>query len=268
MSGNIPPPLRASFGNTGNLNRLVASSGNDGNPSRLEDVFQTNNTNNTGTYNVAPNVVTEDPPQLLNSRGGSHVTNAPKFDVEDFTNWKDRFLVYPDGLEPYLLKILENGPFIPKSPLSNTDNIFIKPQNHEGPSDTRDTIIASLRLKFNAFKALEGEKVKETFTSLPKKWLSMNQTQRANNSIKNDSLATLYGKYNYKEELIDQIYKSETQRFNIQSSTSKALISNTCIQDSDSNVKEDTMSSSEFLVDLNVHDRALLANQKRFNKRS
>nr|GEZ98573.1 retrovirus-related Pol polyprotein from transposon TNT 1-94 [Tanacetum cinerariifolium] len=42
--------------------------------------------------------------------------------------------------------------------------------------------------------------VKATFVdSLPRKWLSMNQTQRENNSIKNDSLATLYGKYNYEE---------------------------------------------------------------------
>nr|GEX45777.1 hypothetical protein [Tanacetum cinerariifolium] len=257
----------------------------------------------------------------------------------------DRFLVYLDGLEPYLLEILENGPFVPKSPLSTIDNILIKPQkqwspedrrlanqdkrlksiiisylpndvkksvikcatsksmwndlilSHQGPSDTKDTIIASLRLKFNAFKALEGEKVKETFTilqvllnelenkgvkvpqaednamfvnSLPKKWLSMNQTQRTNNSIKNDSLATLYGKYNYEKELIDQIYESETQKFTIQSSISKALISNTCIQDSDSDVKEDTKSSSEFLADLNAefHDKALLANQKRFYKRS
>ncbi|GJX10660.1 hypothetical protein Tco_0200519 [Tanacetum coccineum] len=127
--------------------------------------------------------------------------------------------------------------------------------SNEGPSNTRDTKIAALRLKFKAFKALEGEKVKETFTklkillnelenkgvkipqaevngtfviSLPKKWLSVNQTQRANNSIKNDSLASLYGKYNYEKELTDHIYESETQRFTIQSSTSKDLISNTC----------------------------------------
>ncbi|GJU88982.1 retrovirus-related pol polyprotein from transposon TNT 1-94 [Tanacetum coccineum] len=139
---------------------------------------------------------------------------------------------------------------------------------HEGPSDTRDTKIAALRLKFNAFKSLEGEKVMGTFTrqkcllndlenngvtipqaevnvrfvnSLPRKRPSMNQTQRANNSIKNDSLATLYGKYNYEEGLIDQIYESEIQRFSIQASISKALISNTPFQDSDLDVEEDQM---------------------------
>ncbi|GJW82261.1 retrovirus-related pol polyprotein from transposon TNT 1-94 [Tanacetum coccineum] len=96
---------------------------------------------------------------------------------------------------------------------------------YEGPSDTRDTKIAALRLKFNAFKALEGEKSQ----CLPRKWLSMNQTQRANNSIKNDSLA-----------------------------------------DSDSDVEEDNRTINEFMTDLNAeyHKRALLANQKRFYKRS
>ncbi|GJZ38952.1 hypothetical protein Tco_0585515 [Tanacetum coccineum] len=37
---------------------------------------------------------------------------------------------------------------------------------HEGPSDTKDAKIDALRLKFNAFKALEGEKVNGTFTRL------------------------------------------------------------------------------------------------------
>nr|GEU34432.1 aluminum-activated malate transporter 12-like [Tanacetum cinerariifolium] len=197
-------------------------------------------------------VVDENLPQLLDSRGGSHVTNIPAFDKEDLTSWKVRFLVFLDGLEPYLLKTLEDGPFVPMS-------------THEGPSDTKDTKIA----EFNAFKSLE--EVNVTFVnSLPRKWLSMNQTHRANNYIKNDSLATLYGKYNYKKNLIDQIYESETQRFTIQASSSKALISNHQFQDSDSDVEEDQRTSNEFMADLNVeyHERALLANQKRFYKRS
>ncbi|GJY67031.1 retrovirus-related pol polyprotein from transposon TNT 1-94 [Tanacetum coccineum] len=168
---------------------------------------------------------------------------------------------------------------------------------HEGPSDTRDTKIAALRLKFNDFKSLEGEKVNGTFTrlkcllndlennnvtipqaevnvmfvnSLPRKWLSMNQTQRVNNSFKNDSLTPLYGKYNYEEGLIDQIHESETQRFTIQDSSLKALISIHQFQDSDSDVKEDKKTSNKFMADLNAeyHERALLANQKRFYKRS
>ncbi|GJU12168.1 hypothetical protein Tco_1134564 [Tanacetum coccineum] len=196
----IPPPLVTNPGNTGSPNRV--------------DTFPNDNTNNTGTNNVTLNVVAKDLLQLLDSRGGSHVTNVPAFNVEDFTSWKDRFLVYLNGLEPYLLEILENRPFGPKSPLSTSTNILIKPQKqwspedrrlanqdkrlksiiisclpndvmksvikcttaqsmwndlilaHEGPSNTRDTKIVGLRLKFNAFKALKGEKVQGTFTRM------------------------------------------------------------------------------------------------------
>nr|GEX71269.1 hypothetical protein [Tanacetum cinerariifolium] len=129
--------------------------------------------------------------------GGFHVTNVPAFDKEDFTSWKVRFLVFLDGLEPYLLKTLEDK-----------------------------TIYTHL-----------GHPV----------WQD-----------------------NYKEGLIDQIYEFETQRFSIQTSSSKALISNHQSQDSDSDVKEDHKTNNEFMADLNAeyHERDLLANQKRFYKRS
>nr|GEW32896.1 putative reverse transcriptase domain-containing protein [Tanacetum cinerariifolium] len=65
----ILPPPGASSGNTKNPNRPVTSSGNAGNPNRLEDVIQTDNTNNTGTNNVALNVVNENLLQLLDSKG-------------------------------------------------------------------------------------------------------------------------------------------------------------------------------------------------------
>ncbi|GKA38186.1 retrovirus-related pol polyprotein from transposon TNT 1-94 [Tanacetum coccineum] len=307
MSGTIPPippPFGASSGNPSspNVNRV------DTMPTTIDII------NTTTTTNIAQSVVDENLPQLLDSKGGSHVTNVLAFDNEDFTSWKVRFLVFLDGLESYRLKTLEDGPFIPMSSLSTTENPLPKRQNqwlnaesrltnqdkrlksiiisclpndvmkfvikcksakemwndlilaHGGPSDTRDTKIAALRIKFNAFKSLEGEKVMGTFirlkcllndlennsvtipqaevnamfvNSLPRKWLSMNQTQRANNSIKNDSLATLYGKYNMRK-------------------------------DSDSDVEEDQRTSNAFLADLNTeyHERALLANQKRFYKRS
>ncbi|GJY26258.1 retrovirus-related pol polyprotein from transposon TNT 1-94 [Tanacetum coccineum] len=237
----IPPPFGA---NTGNLSSPIRA-GN------LTDTI-----NNITTTNVVQNVVDENLPQLRDSRGGSHITNVPEFDEEDFSNL-----------------IL----------------------THEGPSKTKDTKIAALRLKFNASKALKGEKVNGTFTrlksllndlenngvlipqaevnatfgnNLPRKWLSMNQTQRDNNSIKNDTLASLYGKYNYEEGLINQIYKSESTRFTLQGS--KALISNPTLQESDSDIEDDQRSNSEFLANLNAefHERALLANQRRFYKRS
>nr|GEX09038.1 hypothetical protein [Tanacetum cinerariifolium] len=298
MSGAIPPILPP-FG---------ASSGNPGSPNRVYTMpTSTDPINTTTTANVTQSVVDKNLHQLLDSRGGFHVTNVPAFDKEDFTSWKVRFLVFLDGFEPYLLKTLEDGPFVPMSSLSTFENPLPKRQNqlsndenrlanqdkqlksiiiyclpndvmksvitckiakemwndlilaHEGPSDTTDTKIAALRLKFNAFKSLEGEKVMGTFTrlkcllndlenngviipqaevnvifvnSMPRKWLSMNQTQRENNSIKNDSSYTIW-------------------------------------QDSDSDVEEDQRTSNEFMADLNVkyHEKALLANHKRFYKR-
>ncbi|GJX99219.1 hypothetical protein Tco_0356238 [Tanacetum coccineum] len=133
---------------------------------------------------------------------------VPAFDVEDFSSWKDKFLVYLDGLEPYLVEILENGPFIPK-----------------------DTKIAALRLKFNAFKALDGEKFQGTFTRL----------KILLNDLENKGVF---------------IPQAEVNATFVNSLPRKWL--------------KDTRSSSEFRANLNVefHDRALLANQKRFYKRS
>ncbi|GJX98631.1 hypothetical protein Tco_0355650 [Tanacetum coccineum] len=77
MSGSlppIPPPLGTSFGNTGSPNT-----------NRVDTIPTTNDTINT-TTNVAQSVVDENLPQLLDSRGGSHVTNILEFDKEDFTS--------------------------------------------------------------------------------------------------------------------------------------------------------------------------------------
>ncbi|GKC70388.1 hypothetical protein Tco_1116271 [Tanacetum coccineum] len=129
---------------------------------------------------------------------------------------------------------------------------------HEGPSDTRDTKIAALRLKFNAFKSLEGEKVMGTRLKC-----LLNDLENNGVTIPQSEVNVTF--YNYEEGLIDQIYESETQRFSIQASSSKALISNTQFQDSDSDVEEDQRTSNEFMADLNAeyHERALLANQKK-----
>nr|GEV46175.1 retrovirus-related Pol polyprotein from transposon TNT 1-94 [Tanacetum cinerariifolium] len=169
MFGTIPPIL-PSFG---------ISSGNPGSPNvnRIDTMPTTTDPiNTTTTTSVSQSVVDENLPQLLDSRGGSHFRNVHAFDKDDFTSLKVRFLVFLDGLKPYLLKTLKDGPFVPMSSLSTSENPLPKRQNqwsnvksrlanqdkrlktHGGPSDTRDTKIAALRLKFNAFKSLKGEK--------------------------------------------------------------------------------------------------------------
>ncbi|GKD52676.1 hypothetical protein Tco_1281652, partial [Tanacetum coccineum] len=58
-------------------------------PANTKSSFQTDTTNNNVTNNVTLVVNIEDLLQVLNSKGGSHVTNVPQFDVEDFSSWKD-----------------------------------------------------------------------------------------------------------------------------------------------------------------------------------
>nr|GEW30267.1 transcription factor EGL1 isoform X2 [Tanacetum cinerariifolium] len=73
--------------------------------------------NTTNTTNVSQIVIDENLPQLLDSRGGSHVTNVSPFDKEDFTSWKVRFLVFLDGIAKIkaFMAILEDEPSVRKA---------------------------------------------------------------------------------------------------------------------------------------------------------
>ncbi|GJV57665.1 hypothetical protein Tco_1458670 [Tanacetum coccineum] len=148
MSGTIPPippPFGASSGNPGipNVNRVDMMS------------TTTDPINTMTTRNVSQSVVDENLPQLLDSRGGSHVINVLAFDKEDFT-------ICP-LLKMLCLNVKINGQMLCKTAKEMQNDLILA---HEGPSDTRDTKIAALRLKFNAFKSLKGEKVNGTFTRL------------------------------------------------------------------------------------------------------
>ncbi|GJR18030.1 RNA-directed DNA polymerase, eukaryota [Tanacetum coccineum] len=108
MSGTVPPilpPLGTSSGNPSspNVNRV------DTMPTTTDPI------NTTTTTNVSQSVVNENLPQLLDLRGGSHVTNVPAFDKEDFTN----------------------GPFVPMSSLSTSENPLPKRQNQWSNAEIR-----------------------------------------------------------------------------------------------------------------------------------
>ncbi|GKB47537.1 probable protein phosphatase 2C 15, partial [Tanacetum coccineum] len=214
-------------------------------------------------------VVDENLPQLLDSRGGSHVTNVPAFDKEDFTSWKvSAKLQKRCGLISFEL-LRDSDIRDTRLHLEDLSSMLLNHLYGETSNETFTRLKCLLNDLENNGVTIPQAEVNATFVNnLPRKWLSMNQTQRANKSIKNDSLATLYGKYNYEEGLIDQIYESETQIFSILASSSKALISNNKFQDSDSDVEEDQRTSNEFMADLNAeyHERALLANQKRYKR--
>nr|GEW00310.1 hypothetical protein [Tanacetum cinerariifolium] len=88
-----------------------------------ETAFETDNTNNNGTNNVTTN--------------------------EYFSSWKDRFLVYLDRLEPYLIEILENEPYVPKSPTSTPENVLVKPQKQWSFEDRK----LDYKVRYKALKA-------------------------------------------------------------------------------------------------------------------
>ncbi|GJX80714.1 hypothetical protein Tco_0328863 [Tanacetum coccineum] len=153
MSKNIPsPPPTPNLANT-------------------ETTLQTNTTNNIATNNVTSHVVNnEDLPQLRDSRGenGVFVPKSPTSTLENVLTkpqkqWslEDIKLVNQDKrLKSIIILCLPND--IMKSVIKCTNaksmwNDLIL--GHEGSFETRDTKIVALRLKFNVFKALEGEKV-------------------------------------------------------------------------------------------------------------
>ncbi|GKB51806.1 hypothetical protein Tco_0902559 [Tanacetum coccineum] len=220
----IPPPFGTSSGNSGspNVNRV------DTMPTTTDPI------NTTTTTNVSQSVVDENLPQLLDSRGGSHVTNVPAFDKEDFTSWKVRFLVFLDGLEPYLLKTLEDGPFVPMSSLSTSENPLPKRQNQWSNAESR--------------LANQDKRLKSIIISC----------------LPNDVMKSVIKCKTAKEMWNDLIY-GKLQPLDLSS-----MLLNHLKVKNDSDVEEDQRTSNEFMADLNVkyHERALLANQKRFYKRS
>nr|GEV95988.1 hypothetical protein [Tanacetum cinerariifolium] len=101
--------------------------------------------NTTTMTNVAQSVVDENLPQLLYSRGGSHVTNVLAFDKKDFISWNVRFLVFLDGPEPYLLKTLEDGPFVP---MVDTMPATTEPINTTNTTNVSQVLLMRTSLNF------------------------------------------------------------------------------------------------------------------------
>ncbi|GJR52929.1 retrovirus-related pol polyprotein from transposon TNT 1-94 [Tanacetum coccineum] len=215
-------------------------------------------------------------PQTLEYRGGQ-LNVAPVLEVENFTNWKRRFMCH----------ILAK---------STWDDLILY---HEGPSNVKESRVMDLKLCYNTFKFKKGETLTQTFTrykalmnelvndgiklskleintgfinGLPKKWLSFCQSLRNTNHVKDSELASLFGKLKYEENLIDSIYETEKNKSLVSATPlSTAFISTSIVQDFQDSPddEEDTRSSHEYLNDLEeeYQARALLAKSKRFFKK-
>ncbi|GKB48755.1 retrovirus-related pol polyprotein from transposon TNT 1-94 [Tanacetum coccineum] len=173
-----------------------------------------------------------DVPHLVDKKGGSYAAIAPKLEPRNFNKWKKPMLCYLAGIEPYYLKCIKYDPFQPKTP--------------DGDA------------KPNLFE----------------KWLTFSQGLRNANHTQTLDLADIYGRFVYEDNLIQRRY-SDTKKTLITtpSSTpiSTAFFSNNVIQDFQENSDDevDERTSEEYLRDLDIeyHERALLANSKRFIKR-
>ncbi|GKC77638.1 hypothetical protein Tco_1128412 [Tanacetum coccineum] len=189
-------------------------------------------------------------PQTLEYRGV--LLNASLvLEVENFTNWKKRFMCH----------ILAK---------SIWDDLILY---HEGPSDVKESRVIDLKLCYNTFKFKEGETLTQTFTryktlmnglvndgiklskleintgfinGLPKKWLSFCQSLKNTNHVKDSELASLFGKLEYEENLINNIYETKKNKSLISAiPLLTAFFSSSIVQDFQDRPddKEDTRSS-------------------------
>ncbi|GJT49017.1 retrovirus-related pol polyprotein from transposon TNT 1-94 [Tanacetum coccineum] len=185
-------------------------------------------------------------PQTLEYMGGQ-LNVAPVLEVENFTNWKKRFMCH-------IIDDQMNSVINCLTAKSTWDDLILY---HEGRSDVRESRVMDLKLCYNTFKFKEGESLTQTFTrykslmnelvndgiklskleintdfinGLPKKWLSFCQSLKNTNNVKDSELASLF--------------------------------------DSPDD-EEDIRSSHEYLNDLEeeYQERALLAKSKRFFKK-
>ncbi|GJS82657.1 retrovirus-related pol polyprotein from transposon TNT 1-94 [Tanacetum coccineum] len=210
-------------------------------------------------------------PQLVDKKGGSYASIAPKLEPGKFNKWKKQMLCYLAGMEPYYLKCINDGPFQPKTAEDDIMDSCVSAKetwadlvhSFEGPSDTKENRIINLKLEYQTFRE-----------TLPKKWLTFSQGLRNANHTQTLDLADIYGRFVYEDNLIQRRY-SDTKKAPITTPSSTTISSaffyNNVIQNFQENSDDevDERSSEEYLRDLDIEyqERALLANSKRFIKR-
>ncbi|GKD70933.1 hypothetical protein Tco_1325023, partial [Tanacetum coccineum] len=240
---------------------------------------------------------------------GGQLNAAPVLEVENFTNWKKRFMCHIIGIEPYFQNIIKNGPYIPMTVGQRKPEVQWTPDERKAAnldqrlksliisSDVKESRVMDLKLCYNTYKFKEAETLTQTFirykalmnklvndgikfskleintgfiNGLPKKWLSLCQSLKNTNHVKDSELASLFGKLKYEENLIDNIYETEKTLVSA-TPLSTAFFSTSIVQDFQDSPddEEDTRSSQEYLNDLEeeYQARALLAKSKRFFKK-
>ncbi|GJT95189.1 hypothetical protein Tco_1090707 [Tanacetum coccineum] len=174
-----------------------------------------------------------DVPQLVDKNGGSYTAIAPKLEPRKFNNF-------------------------------------------EGSSDTKENRIIDLKLEYKTFRAKSTESISQTYTryktllneltndgvnlskhkinigfvnSLPEKWLTFSQGLRNANHTQTLGLADIYGRFVYKDNLIQRRYfDTKKALITTPSSTpiSTAFFSNNVIQDFQENYDDEVDERTSF----------------------
>nr|GEV09619.1 hypothetical protein [Tanacetum cinerariifolium] len=171
----------------------------------------------------------------------------------------------------------------------------------KGPSNTKKNMIIDLKLEYQTFRAKPFKSILQTYTryktllneltndgvnlskqeinvgfmnNLSEKWLTFSQRLRNANHTQTLDLANIYERFVYEDNLIQRRYSNIKKAFiTTPSSTaiSTVYFSNNVIHDFQENSDDevDERSSEKYLRDLDIefHEKALLANSKRFTKR-
>ncbi|GJV93418.1 hypothetical protein Tco_1541231 [Tanacetum coccineum] len=225
----IVPPIPPHLGYTSSPNRV--------------DNMHADNINNTTTNNVAQNIVDENLPLL--------------HDLEEVL---------------MLQMFLKNGPFVPLSSLSTSTNPLPKSQKQWSHADRR-LANQDKRLKSIIISCLPNDVMKSVIKCTIDKamWNDLILAHEGPSDTRDTKIGALRFKFNsFKALEGEKVNGTFTRMKCLLNDLENNGVSIPQAEESDSDVEEDTRSSSEFLADLiaKFHDRALLANQKRFYKRS
>nr|GEY18632.1 hypothetical protein [Tanacetum cinerariifolium] len=187
-------------------------------------------------------------PQTLEYKGGQ-LNAALVIEVENFTNWKKRFMCHIIGIEPQFKNIISNSLFVPMA------------AGHKKPeaqwiTDERKTANLDQHLKNLIMSVLPDDQINSVINCLTAKstWDGLIQYDEGPPDVKESRVMDIKLCYNtFKTQTFTRI---------------KVLMNELDFQDSPDD-EDDTRSSHEFLKDLEEEYQAkyLLAKSKRFFKK-
>ncbi|GKB30832.1 hypothetical protein Tco_0870233 [Tanacetum coccineum] len=158
-------------------------------------------------------------PQTLEYRGGQ-LNAAPILEVENFTNWKKRFMCHIIGIKPQFENIISNGPYIPMATgqrKPETQSTLEERKAANLDQRLKSLIMSMLLALMNEF-VNDGIKLSKLeintgfIKGLPKKWIAFCQSLRNTNHVKESELPSLFGKLKYEENLINNIYDTNKEK--------------------------------------------------------